>query len=191
MIKTAGLIVAAVILLTACGGKQIEPSYYLLRPAVAPESRQMSPSDDFALGKITIAPYLDQPGLMLKTGDGEIRPAKHHLWAEPMYEGVHSFLVKEISRAKGEDILPAKLKREAIAVEVRVEELHGTADGRAVLVGYWWLRRNSEVLAAYQFSESKDLTGDGYKALVQAERALLTQLAERIAKSMTLPAEAG
>jgi uncharacterized lipoprotein YmbA len=186
--KTAGMMLAATVLLAACGGKQIEPSYYLLRPAVKPESRQLAPSDDFALGKITIASYLDQPGLMLQTGDGEVRPAKHHLWAEPMYEGVHSFLVKEISRAKGEDILPATLKRNAVVVEVRVEELHGTADGQAVLVGYWWLRRNSEVLAAYQFSESRTLNGDGYQALVEAQRALLEQLAGRIAASMTVPA---
>jgi uncharacterized lipoprotein YmbA len=188
--KTAGLLVVAAALLAGCGGTQIEPSYYLLRPAVKPESRQLSPSDDFALGKITLAPYLNQPGLMLQTGDGEIRPAQHHLWAEPMYEGVHSFLVKEISRAMGEDVLPANLKRNAITVEVRVEELHGTADGRAILVGYWWLRRNSELLAAYQFSESRTLDGDGYPALVQAERDLLVQLAEKIAASMTLPAEA-
>lgn len=191
MIKTAGLLVAAMVLLAACSGKQIEPSYYLLRPAVKPESRQLSPSENFALGRITIAPYLDQPGLMLETGDGEIRPAKHHLWAEPMYDGVHSFLVKEISRAKGEDVLPARLARDAVVVEVRVEELHGTADGRAVLIGYWWLRRDNEVLAAYQFSEYQTLSGDGYQALVQAERALLSQLAEKIAASMTVPADQG
>ncbi len=186
--KTAGLLVAATVLLAACGGKQIEPSYYLLRPAVKQESRQMAPSDNFALGRITIAPYLDQAGLMLQTGDGEIRPAKHHLWAEPMYDGVHSFLIKEISRAKGEDILPARLVADSVVVEVRVEELHGTADGRAILVAYWWLRRDSDVLAAYQFSEYKTLSGDGYQALVQAERALLSELAEKIAASMATPA---
>jgi uncharacterized lipoprotein YmbA len=174
-------------MLTACGGNQIEPSYYLLRPAAGVESRQLTPSDDFALGKITIAPYLDQPGLLLQTGEGEIRPAQHHLWAEPMYEGVHSFLVKEISRAKGEDILPAHLKRHAVAVEVRVDELHGTVDGKAVLTAYWWLRRNGDILAAYQFSETKALGSDGYQAVVIAERALLEQLAQRIAGSMILP----
>ena len=189
--KPAAFIVATVVLLAACSGKQIEPNYYLLRPAIKMESRQLSPSDHFALGKITVAPYLDQPGLLLQTDEGDIRPAKHHLWAEPMYEGVHSFLVKEISRAKGEDILPARLKRDAVVVEVRVEELHGTADGRAILIGYWWLRRNSEVVAAYQFSESRSLGSSGYQALVEAERALLTQLAEKIAASMTLPAEPG
>jgi uncharacterized lipoprotein YmbA len=190
--KTVGLLAAVVFLAAACSGKQIEPNYYLLRPAVKPESRQLTPSADFALGKISIASYLDQPGLLLETSDGEIRPARHHLWAEPVYEGVHSFLVKEISRARGEDILPARLKRDAlVVVEVRVEELHGTADGQAVLVGYWWLRRDGEVLAAYQFSESKTLNDDGYQALVHAERALLVQLAEKIAASMTLPATPG
>jgi uncharacterized lipoprotein YmbA len=189
--KPAGLLAAATVLLAACGGTPIEPNYYLLRPTVETESRQLAPSNEFALGKITIAPYLNQPGLLLETGEGDIRPARHHLWAEPIYEGVHSFLIKEISRARGEDILPARLHRSTMVTEVRVDELHGTADGRAVLVAYWWHRRNGEVVAAYQFSESRPLGSSGYPALVEAERALLSQLAEKIAASMTSAADPG
>lgn len=181
------LLMLATVLLSACSSNPIEPSYYLLRPSGQLETRQMSPSSEFALGKITIAPYLDQQGLLLQTSEGQIRPAQHHLWAEPMYEGIHAFLVKEISRAKGEDILPSRLGQEATVVEVRIDELHGTADGRARLTAYWWLRRDREILSAHQFSESRPLDREGYAALVDAERALLAQLAEKIAASMVAP----
>ena len=176
------------LLLAACGSQPVEPTYYLLRPAHDMQTREMSPSSDFALGRIVIAPYLDQSGMLLETRSGEIRAARSHLWAEPMYEAVHSYLVQEISRAKGEDVFPEKLNPDAAVVEVRIDQLHGTVNGQARLVAYWWLRQNGDVLAAYQFSESLTQAQDGYGALVNAERALLTQLAEKIAASMIVPA---
>lgn len=187
MIRTTTLVIASLALLSACAGKSIEPSYYLLRPSVEMESRVMSPSTKFALGKIVIAPYLDQPGLLLETSDGQIRAARHNLWAEPMYEGVHSYMVKEISRARGEDILPARLVPQATVVELRIDQLHGTDNGEAKLVAYWWLRHDNEIESAYQFSESETLGADGYEALVNAERKLLTRLAEAIADTMKSP----
>ena len=187
MKRIAMLIGAAALFLTGCSSQPVEPTYYLLRPAEEPTSRALNPSPDFALGKVTIAPYLDQPGMLLETTSGEIRPARQHLWAEPMFEAVHAYLVKEISRLKGQDVLPARVQRNAIIVDVRVDQLHGTEDGKAKLVAYWWLRRNGELLSAYQFAETLPLTRDGYGAMAQAEEELLTQLAEKIAQSMVVP----
>ena len=180
----ASLVMALLVLLAACSSQPIEPSYYLLRPSEGLDSRQLVPSKQFALGRITIAPYLDQPGMLLETASGEIRPARNNLWAEPMFEGIHTFLAQEISRAKGEDILPAKINKTATTVEVRIDQLHGTANGQAKLVAFWWLRHNGEILAAYRFSESRALQQSGYGALAAAEQALLSELAVRIAKSM-------
>jgi uncharacterized lipoprotein YmbA len=51
-------------------------------------------------------------------------------------------------------------------------------------VAYWWLHRDKEVLAAYQFAEEQTLATDGYEALVTAEQALLSQLAREIAATL-------
>lgn len=183
--KVASLLL--VVLLTGCAGQSIEPSYYLMRSKQDIDSRQLNPSTDFSMGTVAIASYIDQPGLLIETTDGEIRAAQHHKWAEPVYEGVRNQLMVEIGQAKGEDILPANLGNTAITLDIRIDQLHGTRDGKARLVAYWWLRRGREVLSAYQFAEEQTLAADGYPALVTAEEALLRQLAVKIAASLVVP----
>ena len=173
-----------VVLLTGCAGQATEPSYYLMRSKHDLESRELSPSRDFSMGTVVIASYIDQPGLILETNDGEIRAAQYHLWAEPVYEAVRNRLMVEIGQAKGEDILPADLGNTPIVLDIRLDQLHGTNKGSAKLVAYWWLRRDKEVVAAYQFAEEQALAADGYAGLVAAEEILLAQLAQKIAATL-------
>ena len=106
------------------------------------------------------------------------------MWAEPVYEAVRNQLMVEIAQAKGEDILPNDLVKTPIVIDIRIDQLHGTNRGSAMLVAYWWLRRDKEVLAAYQFAEEHALTTDSYKALVAAQEVLLAQLAKEIAATL-------
>lgn len=176
-----------VVLLTGCAGKPIEPSYYLMRSDHNLDSRQLNPSQDFAMGTVVIASYIDQQGLLMETRDGAIRAAQHNLWAEPVYEGVRNQILVAINRAKGEVLLPANLNRDAIVLDIRLDQLHGTYDGKAKLLAHWWLRRDKEVLAVYQFAEEQTLASEGYAALVDAEKALLDRLALEIVASMVTP----
>ena len=128
-----------VILLGACAGQVTPPTYYLLRSDTQPESQRLTPSRDFALGSVSIAPYIDQPGLVLLSDESQMRPARHHLWAEPIYEAVRNFLMREISHNFGEDLLPLPPRRDALLINVRIDQLHGTSDGVARLVAYWWI----------------------------------------------------
>ena len=182
--KVASLLL--VVLLSGCAGKAIEPSYYLMRSDHDLETRALNPSKDFSMGTVVIASYIDQPGLLMETVDGKIRTARYNLWAEPVYEGVRNQLMVEIAQAKGQDILPANLGNTAIVLDIRLDQLHGTNDGKAKLVAYWWLRRGKDVLSAYQFAEEQALAADGYAALVAAEQALLTELAKKIAASLVV-----
>ena len=179
--KVASLLL--VVLLAGCASQTIEPSYYLLRTNNDLQSRELNPSDQYSMGKVEIAAYLDQSGLLMETASGEMRPARHNLWAEPMYEAVRNFLLIEVAQAKGEDILPSQLNKSATVIDVRIDQLHGTYDGKAKLVAYWWLRRDGEVIGTYQFAESQTLSVDGYAALVAAEEALLSRLAQKIAET--------
>ena len=172
------------ILLGACSSQPVEPNYYLLRSDSDLSTRALQPAEDFALGKVTIAPSIDQRGLLLETAEGDVRPARHHLWAEPLYEGVSLFLLKEISAASGSDLLPAPVGGQNGTINIRIDQLHGTNDGRALLVAYWWLEQGGKLITAYQFAEHRAIERDGYAALADAERGLLAALAVDIAEAI-------
>lgn len=183
--KVASLLL--VVLLSGCASQAVEPSYYLLRSNQDLPSSQLNPSVDFALGTIQIAPYLNQLGLVIEIADSQIRPAVNHLWAEPIYDGVRTLLTTDISHANGQELMPAKHSKNATVVNIRIDKLDGTLDGKAKIVAYWWLVRNGEVVDLHRFSKSRSLKADGYRAMVDAETALLEELAENIAASMVAP----
>lgn len=182
MIRTVILLASA--LLVACSGTPVQTQYYLLRSDIEQDSRDLAPSETFAMGRISLAPYLEQPGIVLETSAGEVRPAMHHQWAEPMVQGLEQFMRVEVSAAVGEDIFPSGFSKSDIIFDIRIDQLHGTADGDALLVAYWWIRRDDQLLASYQFSETRALSQDGYGALAHAEKLLLSGLAARIAESL-------
>ncbi len=172
------------VLLFGCSGTPADTHYYLLRGEEPHQTRDLEPSKQYAMGNVIVAPYIDQSGLVLEVGPGEIRPARNHQWAEPMGGALHNLLLREVSRAVGADVFPAVMSRAPYVIEVRIDQLHGTMDGEALLVAYWWIQRQGEELVTYQFAERKPLATDGYAALAQAERALLEKLAVRIGESL-------
>jgi|AntAceMinimDraft_5_1070358.scaffolds.fasta_scaffold00015_38 uncharacterized lipoprotein YmbA len=171
-------------ILAGCASQTLPPTYYLMRSSQDLQSSALSTSKHFSLGSVNIAAYLDQPGLVMEIAPGEMRPASQNLWAEPIYDGVRNFLSTEIAHARGQELLPSKLTSNTTAVNIRIDQLHGTVDGRALIVAYWWLVRGDEVIMLNRFSESRALTTSGYAALVDAEKNLLSELAQRIATSL-------
>ena len=182
LMKSASI--ALLLLVAACSGQPVDTNYYLLRGDRLPESRSLVASSDFALGTVVVATYIDQPGIAFETGGGQIRPAQHHQWAEPMHQSVRSFLQREISTLLGEDLFPVSMSSADTALDIRVDQLHGTNDGQAVLFAYWWLRKGGEILEPHQFGKTLALKSDGYEALVKAEKALLNSLAREIADKL-------
>jgi len=181
--KVAGLLLLA--LLSGCASQTTPPTYYLLRSNQDLQSSALSASTQYSLGTVEIAAYLDQPGLVIATASGETRPASQNLWAEPIYEGVRNFLSTEIAQASGRELLPAALTQNTTVVNIRIDQLHGTLDGQAQIVAYWWLVQGDEVTSLNRFSESRALATSGYSALVDAEKQLLSELAQRIAATLT------
>ncbi len=175
------------VLLSGCASQSVEPSYYLLRSSQDLPSEELKPSTDFSLGTIEIAPYLNQPGLVLDMTAAQIRPAANHLWAEPIYNGVRNLLTTEISIAIGQELLPTNLSEKTTVVNVRIDKLDGTLNGEARIVAYWSLVDSQGIISLYRFAESRALTTDGYGAMVSAEKALIVKLAEEIAASLIIP----
>ncbi len=180
------VVIAALLtlLIVGCSGQPVQTHYYLLRSEDPISSRQLNPSERFAMGSVNIAPYIDQPGVVLQLGGGEIRPAMHHQWAEPMRDSVRNFLLVAVSQELGEDVFPSEISNADTVLDIRINQLHGTQDGEVVLSAVWMLRKGNDLVASYNFLERSPLSNDGYPALVEAQEALLQELASTIANSM-------
>ena len=181
------LTIALLLILAGCAGQPATTNYYLLRQATLPETRQLQPSAEYGLANVTIATYIDQPGLVMETPSGEYRAARYSQWAEPLRQSVQSFLAREISRDYGEDILPLRVSETPTGVHIRIDQLHGTNTGEALIAAVWWLRNDDGLLASHQFSKKVGLKSDGYAALVEAEESLLSELGSAVAKTLAKP----
>ena len=184
-------VIAAVLLLAGCasGGKAPELTQYLLRS----DSQALSEGVAVVgLRTVSVATYLDQPGLVLETDTGTVRPATYHQWAEPLSESLRSFLADEISAQSGEPVRhrsygDSSWKRTIRQlIDIHIDELHGTANGSARLVASWTLTDREQPASAmeHKFAATERLSGDGYASLVAAEKRLLTRLAAKIAEEM-------
>ncbi len=190
MRKIAILIVIA---LVGCGGTPIqEPEYYLLRSEATSTGNGSGDVPTTTLGNVRVASYIDRSGIVLETSSGTLRPARQHLWAEPLREGLRTFLADEISSFLGRPVRPANYsdtdwrQYTTEVVDIQIQELHGTASGDATLSARWAVidPKASSVISEHEFSGRTALTADGYPALVAAEKQLLSQLADAIARSL-------
>ena len=186
--RTTALLSTIVLLLLACAGKTPVTTRYLL-PASVPQGTQRVDAPVWvALGRIQVAPYLNQAGLVVETDAHQVRPARYHKWAEPLGDGLRRFLSTEVSAALGYDVAADTSQRGSwdYSIDVSIDRLHGTLSGDAVLVARWQLRPapGKGEAVAFRFAQSEPLPREGYAGLVEAEIALVRQLANGMADSL-------
>lgn len=176
------------LLVIACGGTAPTTARYLLRSEVSPGSARLEPPVWIALDRVEVAPYLDAPGLVVETQTHQVHAARRHLWAESLPDGLRRFLTTEISGALGYPIGadasdPGPWDH---TVSVSIERLHGSLSGEAVLAARWWIepRAGAGEVSRYRFVAMQPLPREGYGGLVDAEIALVRQLAVAIADSL-------
>lgn len=177
------------LLLVACAGAPPPPqTHYLLRANAPAATASVEAPISIGLRRVEVAAYLKQSGLVIATGAHQVRPARYHQWAEPLDEGLRRYLRAEISNALGYDVSAdaAQRKQWDYAVEVSVDQLHGTLSGEALLIASWRITRGAgaDEVAKFRFAGSDRIDQDGYGALVDAEIGLARQLAVAIAESL-------
>ena len=178
------LMVASLLLIGCAGSPQVQDHDYLLRPQklmVSSGSRSV-----VQLKPVTVAPYLDRKGLVLQTGDSEIRVARHHRWAEPLDEAVERYLQVTIANQANVTVEsgPLTTDSDTATVTLRINQLHGTESGQVRLVADWKVDRDEHGSVLHSFDETTRQTADGYPALVDAHAVLLDELGRAIADSL-------
>lgn len=181
------IVLSSVIVLVSCAGSAPPRTQYLLRAEPVERSVRVQAPLHVGLGRVTVAPYLSQSGIVVETEASQVRSARRHQWAEPLESGLHSYLRAEISNALGYEVSADRADRPhwAYAVDVDIDRLHGTMGGTAVIDASYRITPHAASEAAeYRFSRSAPLPRDGYPGLVDAEAGLARELAAAIAASL-------
>lgn len=181
---TVGLLLAGFLLAGCAGSPQVKDHDYLLRPQklmIGSGSRSV-----VQLKPVAVAPYLDQKGMVLQTGDTEIQVAKHHRWAEPLDEAVERYIQVSIANQANVTVEsgPLTTSSEDATVTLRISQLHGSESGQVRLVADWKVDRGEQGAVLHSFDQTTRQTADGYPALVDAHAVLLDQLGSAIADSL-------
>jgi uncharacterized lipoprotein YmbA len=177
------LVAVASVLVSACSTTPPTRSTYLLRSSSNMESGPLAKVGNETLGEVKVANYIDQSGLVLELSDGMIHSAKQHHWAEPLRISLREFLSTEITAKTGRSLAAPSSSSTAIRIDVHISQLHGDAEGNAVLVAQWSLN-SAKKRSESQFSKTMALEGVGYESLVVAEKQLLIQLSQAIASEL-------
>jgi uncharacterized lipoprotein YmbA len=183
------IVLACAALLVACAGSSSpERTQYLLRAASTVQAGRIEAPVRVGVGRVVVAPYLDQAGIVIETAPGQVRVARQHQWAEPLQAGLRTLLRSEISNALGYEV-SASGARSAdwdYTVDVSVDRLHGAMSGVAVIdAGYRISGRDgADGEIEFRFSRSTPLPREGYPGVVDAHVELARQLATAIAASL-------
>jgi len=184
---------ALVLLLLGCGGASPQRTLYLFRTELVERTGRVEPPHRIGLGRVVVAPYLDQTGLVVEIAKGQVHAARTHRWAEPLQDALRSYLRAEISSALGFEVGIGRMERLPweYTIDVYIDQLHGTMGGRALIeAGY---RITPEIglgeVSEFRFSSTAPLPREGYAGLFEAEVDLASQLAHAIAKDLAVATE--
>lgn len=182
----AGLALAVVLTLAACGGAA-QKYYQLSADGAAPTG---TAGLSVGVGPIGLPGYVDRAELVFQSAPNEFQvPADAH-WTGSLKENVSRVLAADLGwRLHSGNVLsfpwnPGAKLRYQVAVDV--SQFHAISGQEAILEVAWRIQTpdGSTTVRRGNGSFHERVVGDGYAAVVAAENQLLAQLADAIAVSL-------
>jgi uncharacterized lipoprotein YmbA len=184
MILRLTALLFAVAFFAGCASRPASGHFYLLTPdGPAPSGGGMG----IGVGPVAIAGYIDRPNLVVARSSHQLDVAPDHRWAGDLSASIARVTAANLGRRfdtgnvltwpwRGDEDL-------AYQVVLDIRQLHGTADGQAVIEAGWRAHAlpSRRVVASRTFAARELLRADGHAALVAAQSKLLARLADDIA----------
>ena len=181
----ASLLALCALLVTACSSGS--RSFYVLSaegPAPSGGGRGIG------VGPVVLAEYIDRPNLVLQDAPNRMAVAEDHRWAGDLAAAISRVTAANLGRhlhTGNVRTYPWQHDEEiSNQVTLDIRQLHGGADGYAVIEAGWRVYALPErhLKASRTFVARERLASDGYQAMVAAESKLLARLADDIAAGM-------
>lgn len=174
----------AALLLAGCVSPK---SYYVLTPeGPAPSGGGMT----IGVGPVSLAGYLDRSNLVFQESGNRMAVAESHRWAGDLEENIARVTATNLGRKLGTGNVRTYPwgsdgdLRYQVSLDIR--QLHGTADGDAVIDAAWrvYSLPDRRLATSRSWSGAEPLRADGYDELAAAQSRLLARLAGEIASSL-------
>ena len=181
--------------LCACG-RSTPTYYYVLESTAATAVSGDLPATSLRVAPVSVPQYLDRTGLVRHGAQPEnLTVEESHQWAEPLAEGIRRVVQAELAaplRGKGVHVLAnADDSDSTYTLFIQVERLEAVQPGTVRLVAQWRCDRNGRTRAQGIFAENRAVEGEGVTAQVQAQSALVRQLAAWIEAQLPNLGKAG
>lgn len=125
---------------------------------------------------VAMPDYLNQPNLVIKLSDHQIKIANYHFWAEDLRQSVQQVLINELNLKNPEtSFIQTCVSCDELVITV--DHFYPTQSGDVVLSGSYY-RTSNYVLN--NFVLKRTLDKGGYDEAVSAMRLLLGELADQI-----------
>lgn len=142
------------------------------------------------VGPVALAGYLDRANLVFQESGNRMAIAESHRWAGDLEENIARVTAANLGRRLGTGNVRTYPwagdgdLRYQVTLDIR--QLHGNADGEAVLEAAWrvYSLPDRRMVAASSWAGTEALSADGYDALAAAQSRLLARLAGEIAATV-------
>jgi hypothetical protein len=187
MIPTLRLALTCLLLPLLAACTSAPKSYYVLTPE-GPAPSGGGPG--IGVGPVSIPAYLDRPNLVFQESGNRLAIAESHRWAGDLENNIAAVIAANLGRRLSTGNVRTYPwsddggLRHQVSIDIR--QLHGTADGDAILEAAWrvYSLPDRRMTASKSWSATEPLADDGYDALAAAQSRLLARLATEISRSL-------
>ncbi|MFT6267969.1 MAG: putative lipoprotein YmbA [Alphaproteobacteria bacterium] len=128
---------------------------------------------------VQVPDYLNQPNLILKLSNHQIKIANYHFWAEDLSQSIQRVLINELNNAHN-DLSYTQRCVGCDELAITIDHFYPTEQGDVVLSGTYENVLKDGSRSQTRFSLTKKLEKGGFDEAVSAMRALLGELAQQI-----------
>jgi uncharacterized lipoprotein YmbA len=126
---------------------------------------------------VVLPDYLNQPNLVLKLSDHQIKIANYHFWAEDLRQSIQQVLINELNLQNPQITFAKVCSGACLTLDITIDHFYPTEDGNVLLAGTYY---RSDKSLQKRFVINKSLREGGYDEAVPTMRALLSELASEI-----------
>ena len=144
---------------------------------------------------VNLPGYLNQPNLILKLSNHQIKIANYHFWAEDVDQSIQRILISELSKINSAISYTTRCET-CKQLAVNIDHFYPTERGEVVLSGSYETINPQNLphnlpqhemtqltmTQTVQFSFTQKLNNGGYDEAVEVMRSLLGELANEIAR---------